>query len=492
MEPSRPDRRLRPEHAASGPTDAEDHGAPTALDTDYLVVGAGATAMAFVDTLLTETRATVTVVDRYSGPGGHWTLAYPYVRLHQPSALYGVSSRRLGDDRVDRTGGNAGLYELAGAAEICSYYDRVMRQTFLPTGRVTYLPMAEYRGRGRVQLTTSGTRYQVTARRRVVDTTYQRVTVPAMRPPGFPVAPGMSVVAPNDLATVREPHDRYVVVGAGKTGIDACLWLLEQGVAPARLSWIMPRAPWLIDRASVQPIPLRHPDDVAAEHAARHEAIMAAESVPDLFDRLDAAGTLLRISPDDRPTAFRCATVSRAELEQLRRIDDVVRLGRVRRITETEIELDGGTVPTGPRTLHVDCTADAVAQRPAVPVFRDGLITLQPVRACQPVFSAALVAHVEATGTDDTARNELCPVTPNPRTDVDWLRFVRSANAEQLRWAADPDMGAWLTTTRLHPDTAPPMPEDPARRSALARRAEATARAQNAKLDELLRGHVAR
>ncbi|ALE73518.1 hypothetical protein AD006_19545 [Pseudonocardia sp. EC080610-09] len=461
----------------------------TDIDTDYLVIGAGATAMAFVDTLLSETRATVTMVDRYHQPGGHWTLAYPYVRLHQPSAMYGVNSRPLGDGRIDRTGGNAGLYELAGAAEICSYFDQVMRQTFLPSGRVTYFPMAEYRGAGRFHLTTSGTQYRVTVRRRVVDTTYQGVSVPAMRPPEFPVATGVPVVPPNDLPALREPYDRYVVVGAGKTGIDACLWLLEQGVDPTDLTWIMPRAPWLIDRASVQPIPLRRPDDIAREYAARHDAVMGAESVPDLFDRLDAAGALLRISPHERPTAFRCATVSRAELEQLRRIRDVVRLGRVKRIDETGVELDGGTLPTGPGVLHVDCTADAVKQLPAVPIFRDRLITLQPVRVCQPVFSAALVAHVEANGLDDAVRNELCPVTPYPRTEVDWLRFALSANHEQLRWAENPDIGAWLHTSRLHPDVAPPMPDDPAERAIVEQQAVAMARAQIAKLDELLHAH---
>jgi len=41
------------------------------LQTDYLVVGAGATAMSFVDTLLSETDADVTMVDRRYRPGGH-------------------------------------------------------------------------------------------------------------------------------------------------------------------------------------------------------------------------------------------------------------------------------------------------------------------------------------------------------------------------------------------------------------------------------------
>jgi cation diffusion facilitator CzcD-associated flavoprotein CzcO len=368
----------------------------THIDTDYLVIGAGATAMAFVDTLLTESKATVTMVDRFHRPGGHWNMAYPYVRLHQPSAMYGVNSRPLGEDRIDKVGWNAGLYELASAAEICSYFDHIMQQTFQPSGRVSYFPMAEYTGDGTFHLTTSGKEYGVTARK-IVDTTYQDVSVPAMRPPEFPVEDTITVVPPNDLPAIRNPYERYVVIGAGKTGIDACLWLLEQGLDPEDITWIMPRSPWLLDRALVQPIPLRHAEDIAIEYAAKHDAIMNAESVPDLFDRLDAIGALLRIDPDERPTAFRCATVSRSELEQLRRITDVVRLGRIKRITKTAIELNNGEIPTGDHVLHVDCTADAVKQLPPVPIFQNGRITLQSVRVCQPAFSAALVAHVETT-----------------------------------------------------------------------------------------------
>jgi cation diffusion facilitator CzcD-associated flavoprotein CzcO len=55
-----------------------------AIEADYLVVGAGAMGMAFLDTLLCETQARVVLVDRNHQPGGHWTTAYPFVRLHQP------------------------------------------------------------------------------------------------------------------------------------------------------------------------------------------------------------------------------------------------------------------------------------------------------------------------------------------------------------------------------------------------------------------------
>src|SRR5205823_8046344 len=116
------------------------------FDTDYLVVGAGASGMAFVDSLLASSDAEVVIVDRRHGPGGHWLDAYPFVRLHQPSANYGVNSRTLGNDRVDATGVNAGFYERATAAEICAYFARVLEEHFIASGRVRFLGMTDYRG----------------------------------------------------------------------------------------------------------------------------------------------------------------------------------------------------------------------------------------------------------------------------------------------------------------------------------------------------------
>ena len=60
-------------------------------------------------------------MDRRHRPGGHWLDAYPFVRLHGPSATYGVNSRVLGNDRIDMAGLNAGFYERATGPEICAY-----------------------------------------------------------------------------------------------------------------------------------------------------------------------------------------------------------------------------------------------------------------------------------------------------------------------------------------------------------------------------------
>jgi cation diffusion facilitator CzcD-associated flavoprotein CzcO len=49
------------------------------MHTDYLVVGARASGLAFADTLLAEANVAVTLVDGREGPGGHWQQAYPFV-----------------------------------------------------------------------------------------------------------------------------------------------------------------------------------------------------------------------------------------------------------------------------------------------------------------------------------------------------------------------------------------------------------------------------
>ena len=332
--------------------DRDRHDVNTRIETDYLVIGAGAMGMAFTDTLVAETSATVVVVDKYHQPGGHWNLAYPFVRLHQPSAFYGVNSRPLGSDAIDRTGWNEGLYELATSGEVCAYFDQVMHQQLLPTGRVSYFPMCEYEGEGRFQSVVSGAEFEVNVRRRVVDATYMRVTVPSMRPPTYEVAPGVQCVAPNQLARTSRRYDHYTIIGAGKTGMDACLWLLRQGVEAANLTWIMPRDAWLLDRARVQP-GAQFASAIAAGFMAQRQAIADATSIDDLFDRLEACGQLLRLTDKVRPTMYRCATVSLAELAQLRRIEDVVRLGRVRCIEEGRIVLDGGSS----RRVRVRCTS---------------------------------------------------------------------------------------------------------------------------------------
>jgi hypothetical protein len=403
--------------------------------------------MAFVDTLITETDATVVLVDRNDQPGGHWVNAYPYVRLHQPSAYYGVNSRLLGSDSIDTSGWNEGFYELAGGSEVCAYYDAVMRQHLLPTGRVSYFPMSEYLGDNHFR-TLAGHDYRVEVRRRLVDATYLSVVAPSMRPPPYEVAAGVDCIPPNGLPK-EAARDRYVIVGGGKTSMDACVWLLRHGIAPERLTWIKPRDSWLLDRAAVQPGPL-FARRVLADFSAQWRAISAAESVDDLFTRLEARGCLLRIDEAVQPSMYRCAIVSQGELERLRAIEDVIRMGHVVALEPGRIVLDDGTVDADPSALYVDCTGDGIGTRESTPVFSSDRITLQSVRTCQPTFSAAVTARVEAMDVDDATKNDYCWPVPHPSKPLDWLTMTIGFNHNQLRWFDDPALMSWLNGARLN------------------------------------------
>ncbi|MBJ82650.1 MAG: hypothetical protein CL462_07090 [Acidimicrobiaceae bacterium] len=415
--------------------------------SDYLVVGAGAMGMAFTDVLMTETDATVTIVDRHSHPGGHWNDSYPFVRLHQPSSFYGVNSRELGNDTKDLVGGNAGLYELASGTEVVTYFDQVMNQQFLPSGRVRYLPTSEYLGDGLIRDLISGIEVVVDARK-TVNATYMNVTVPAVTTPSYDVMEGVQCIPPNELPSITTTPDGYVVIGGGKTAIDSCLWLLSNDVNPEIIRWVLPRDQWMLDRAYIQPGP-EFADRVMLRQVETMEIVAASTSLDQMFDRLLENGALLQLDPAVRPTMYRCCTVTSVELNELQRISNVVRLGRVRQIGLHDIDLDDATVSTSPNTIHVDCTADGLARRPIRPVFEDGLLTLQTVRSCQQVFSAAFIAHVEATYDGETIKNELCTVVPHPDDTLDWVRTTLENALNSIKWNADPGLKTWLSNARL-------------------------------------------
>lgn len=418
-----------------------------AIEADYLVVGAGAMGMAFADVLLSETDATVALVDRHHRPGGHWNDAYPFVRLHQPSSFYGVNSAKLGNDTIDTVGWNKGLYELATNSEVCSYFDKVMQRQFLPSGRVQYFPMCDYLGESKFLSQLSGDVQEIAASR-IVDATYMNVTVPSMRAPAFPVDATVNCVPPNDLPKVANQIAHYIVIGAGKTGMDTCLFLLSQGVDPANISWIMPRDSWILDRANIQAHDLFQ-ESIVKGFVNMFEAIAESNSIPDLFNRVETCGQLLRIDEKVQPTMYRCATVTKAEIEQLQRINNVIRLGRVKLIEAQKIILDGGEIDTPPSTLFVDCTADGLAKREAKPVFDKDHITLQSVRTCQQVFSAAFIGHVESTYGDEVTKNKFCTPVPHPDTDIDFLRTTLADLSSAACWAEDPQLQQWVSNSRL-------------------------------------------
>jgi hypothetical protein len=419
--------------------------------SDYLVIGSGAVGLAFADTLLAETDARITIVDRHGKPGGHWNDAYSFVKLHQPSAFYGVNSLPLGTERKDSAGINAGFYELASGAEVSSYFDSVMQRQLLPSGRVDYFPMSDYIGNGRFVSLLSGAEKRVKVRKKTVDATYYGTSVPSTHAPKYVVGSGVLLVPPNalpDMAFAKATPTSYVIVGAGKTAMDVGVWLLQSGVSADRIIWVMPRDSWLMNRRHTQP-GLEFFSESIGGRAAQMEAFAEATSIDDLFLRLEAGGTMFRIDPQVRPGMMHYATISIGEVVLLRQIQNVIRKGHVRSIERDGLHFDMDHVALDPGALYIDCTASAVEKRPPVPIFQRDSIVLQPVRMPQPTFSAALVAYIEAHHDDTELKNQLCATVPRTDAVEQFPRTVLASMANEERWRKYPELRDWIRRSRL-------------------------------------------
>jgi hypothetical protein len=123
-----------------------------------------------------------------------------------------------------------------------------MDDRLLPSGQVRFLPQTEHLGGNRFVSRLSGDEFDVRVRKRLVDARYLAPEIPASLPPPFEVDDGARCVPVNELARLDEAPEGYVIVGSGKTAIDACLWLLDNGVDGRAICWIRPRDPWLTNR----------------------------------------------------------------------------------------------------------------------------------------------------------------------------------------------------------------------------------------------------
>jgi len=332
-----------------------------------------------------------------------------------------------------------------------------MQQRLLPSGRVRYLPMSALDGwdgqTANVMSLLTGTRTQIAVRKKQVDARHISPTVPATHPPKFPVAEGVRLVTPSQLAQwgqrEQPPSQRFCILGAGKTAMDVGLWLLNAGVSPGVIHWVVPRDSWLINRITTQPGMAFFQHSIGGQVKALR-AFAQARSVDDLFERLESEGQMLRIDRSVQPRMFHYATMSEGEVQCLRQITQVIRKGRVTALTPNALVLEQGSVAMdAASTLYIHCTASAVVPRPTEPIFQPGRILPQLVRAPLISISAAICAYVEAHYPDDATKNALCTPVPLPSNVAGYVRSTQINLLNQMRWSQDKTLRAWMRDSRL-------------------------------------------
>ena len=132
------------------------------------------------------------------------------------------------------------------------------------------------------------------------------------------------------------------------------------------------------------------------------EAVAECDSIEQVYERLEER----QRGASHRPVGAAVDVEGRrrrvvGELEQLRRIENVVRLGHVERIDLDAITLEHGSIPTSPDHLHVHCASAGLSDNPPKPIFTDDTITLQPITRVSLTLSDRADRLRRGVGPDD-------------------------------------------------------------------------------------------
>jgi hypothetical protein len=294
----------------------------------------------------------------------------------------------------------------------------------------------------------TGVETDVLVRRSVVDATYMASRVPTSDGPPFEVSDGVTCIPIGALTNVAKPPDGYVIIGGGKTAMDAGCWLLDQGTPPNDITWIRPRDSWILNRAFFQPgngvVP------TFGGVVLELEAVAECDSIEQVYERMEEGQVIFRLDRSIQPSMLKGATSSRGELDELRRIENVVRLGHVESIRLDTIILEQGSIPTTPDRLHIHCASAGLSDNPPAPIFADDNILLQPVTRVSLSLSAGLIAFVEASQRSEAEKNRLCRPNAWPHTPFDWIRHILTGMKTEMEWQDSPDVVAWLEASRLN------------------------------------------
>jgi hypothetical protein len=452
-------------------------------ECDYLIVGGGASGLAFADSLLAHCTAApspvVVIADSHRTPGGQWNDSYSFVRLHQPSAGYGVETEQLepnGDEN-----------HLASREEIVRYYQSVVQKLEKNHG-------AAFVGGAKVDLSKDGCKQldggrgweykichgealkSIVVKKRLVDARYLQPDLPVDTKPTFAYDASKIVCAPVNVLNDQMANKRhFVVVGAGKTGMDAIYRLLTRAeVHPDNILWVKPNEMWITARENIGSC-MELLRDCAVMNREQEKLSMGAA-----FLEWEKQGRVYRLDTTTVPTKFRDATLDKDELEVIRRVTNVVRNGRVREIRSSDgaLVFGDGTVSSLPwdgsspeDTLYVHCSAGAFnytkQSSDEEAVFAPGKIVVQDVYGTPGFcFVGSIIGRLEAMGCrlTDKERNEMClaprfnpgaavpPLGPSGGDLGDVLSsdhgFVQRL-ANLRKWRSVPELRKWMENHRL-------------------------------------------
>lgn len=415
---------------------------------DYIIIGKNVGALAFADTILSGSDATMAIIDDTSSIERHRQNLTAYISGGLRDEHLGVSSYTFEDWRAEH--GEAAHTMNDRDANLKAYCAHVLTQMMQPSGRVHVFERTDHFGGGRIRSKDTGVIQDLLVRKRIVDASYFPNSFCKSVVPGFSVARAVNVVRPFQLNTVLNLNatgfDLFCVLGGGRAGTEMVLALFDLGVSPEKIRWVKSRDAWMLAAPSKAAASVRARGRMTRQHEIL-QAMAYARDSDDLGLRLERLGAIVRTSNDQIPTYFLPHRITHHDAERLRQIQHVIRKGHVHAISEIGILLSHGAVPMPARSLYLDCTGHAGPRLGTRPVFQSQSLELADIRLDNPCFSAALIAAVELLDLPSHEKNKLCAPMRGGHIAELFLTSLLNHHA----WFHDAALRRWIEGCRLDP-----------------------------------------
>lgn len=289
---------------------------------------------------------------------------------------------------------------------------------------------------------------------RLVDGSAFTASVPATHKRKFTIADGVSLTTQAELPTNwlydAKAADDYVIVGAGKTAMDVGVWLLNMGVDTSAISWVRPRESWMINRASTQP-GAEFAGNTIGWKLEQMRSVATAASSDDIFLHLEEQGHMLRLDHSCLPEKFYFPTLSQGEVDLLRSIDQVLRIGRVNHIEPGIVYGVDSDAEVPEHAPFIDCTATAAPRKAVSPIRHGDTITPQLLQVPLVSLSASVAGFIEATFETDEEKNALAVPAQMTDTPAHYPQALLANAENRMLWSQNEAITKFLQTARLGP-----------------------------------------
>lgn len=169
--------------------------------------------------------------------------------------------------------------------------------------------------------------YKVKVSKKLIDATKGENIIPHDSPLQFPVDEGVRVMTPNQIFDAFQGKTdkksltrktKYVVLGAGKTGMDCIIYLQRtMKVDPDDIAWVISKDVWMMDL------------DGGGNPLYFPRALMKNDNDLDKTSLyMEKIGQFVRLDKNVQPSRFRFPTIPRNELKLLRKVKTLIRRGR--------------------------------------------------------------------------------------------------------------------------------------------------------------------